>query len=332
MHGKAFDHTMTRRVGTIVRAFGTYWPTGCAALITKGLISMRKKAFPWLDKHSSFSATRPVDGLLHRVPIFSDDLAENLRSDRVQAVRGVEEITGPRSLELTDGTVLEDIDAIVFCCGYHYDFSIVRGTGDPTDPAIAPDGQKRMQATRFNDPDNRFPRLYRGFISEQYPESLAFLGHVIIMKPPFVLYDLITMALGSLWSDNYPIDSAAVMKKDIDAHYDFVVKTLERGPVPHTGLRIASSDTYDWLNRVAGTGVTERLACFSWEAWRLWWNDRKFYNLVMDGIDVPAVYRLFDTGRGRKAWAGARESIEKVNAEVKAMGEAWKEKESKKMK
>ena len=300
----------------------------------KGLVSARRKAFPWLDSHSSFAASRPADSLLHRIPIFSDDLADNLRDDRVHAVRGIKEITGPKSVELTDGTVLEDLDAIVFCSGYLYAFSLVHGTGDPTDPALAPDHHERIRSTRFNDPNDPFPRLYRGFLSEQYPESLAFLGHVIIMKPPFVLYDLITMALAGLWSGSYPIESNEVMRKDIDSHYDFVVKTLNQGPVPHIGLRMASSDTYDWLNRVAGTGVTDRLACFSWEAWKFWWNDRSFYNLLMDGVDVPAVYRLFDTGRGRKPWAEARETIEKTNAEVEAMGEAWKEKqkETKKLK
>lgn len=39
---------------------------------------------------------------------------------------------------------------------------------------------------------------------------------------------------------------------------------------------------------------------------------------------MPAVYKLFDTGRGRKSWPGARESIMKTNQEVKELGEQWK--------
>ncbi|CAM1508216.1 Fc.00g050640.m01.CDS01 [Cosmosporella sp. VM-42] len=323
MNGKAFDHTMTRRVGTIVRAIGSFWPRGCAALMSKGLTSMRTKAFPWLNDHPSFLAPRSPDSVLHRIPFFSDDLAQNLRDGRIQAVTGIQEITGPKSVTLTDGSILDDIDTIIFCSGYHYDFSMVRGAGDPTDAALAPDKHERIRAARYNNPEDNFPRLYRGFISEQYPESLAILGHFIIMKPPFVLYDLVTMAIASIWTGDYAVPLAEEMRKDIDTHYDFIVSTLNRGPVPHLGFRIASSDTYDWLNRAAGTGVTDRLACFRWEAWKLWWNDRKFYNLLMDGLDVPAVYRLFDTGRGRKPWAGARENIESTNAEVKAMGEAW---------
>lgn len=275
-------------------------------------------------------APRRLDNILHRIPVFSDDLAENLRNGRVQAVTGIKEITGPRSIELTDGTIIDDLDAIIVCSGYHYDFSVVRGAGDPTDPAIAPDHQKRIRAAPHSSEHDKFPRLYRGFISEQYPESLAFLGHVILMKPPFVLYDLITMALSSVWSGSFPVPSAEERRKDIDDHYNFVVDTLHHGPVPHLGLRIAATGSYDWLNRAAGTGVTERLGCFSIEAWKLWWNDRQFYNLLMDGVDTPPVYRLFDTGRGRKPWAGARERIVQLNEEVKQLGERWEEEEKEK--
>lgn len=314
---------MSRRVGICVRALAGLWPRGFAALMSKGLISTRNKSFPFLTEHSSFASSRPIDGILHRVPIFSDDLADNLRDGRVKSVLGIQEVTGPKSVTLTDGTVLDDLDAIVFCSGYHYDFSVVRGPGDPTDSAIAPDHNKKIQAARHYSDDNKFARLYHGFLSEQYPESLAFLGHVIIMKPPFVLYDLISMALAGVWSGSYPIESSEERRRDIDTHYDFMVKTLEEAPVPHLGMRLASAPTYEWLNQAAGTGVTENLGCFSWKAWKLWWNDRKFYNLLMDGIDIPAVYRLFDTGRGRKPWPGARAAIEKLNQQAKELGEEW---------
>ncbi|KAF7542518.1 hypothetical protein G7Z17_g11505 [Cylindrodendrum hubeiense] len=321
--GKAFDHTMSRRIGTVVRTMFSIFPRGCAALMTKGLMAMRSKAYPWLSTHPSFTTPRKIDGLLHRVPFFSDDLAENLREGHIETVVGVEEITGPKSILLTDGQVLEDIDAIVFCSGYFYDFSVVRGTGNPTDPALAPDHHAAIQAARFYDPEDKFARLYRGFLSEQYPESLAIMGHMIIMKPPLPLYDVISMALASVWSGDHPIESAEERQKDIDIQYRFMVNALNRGPMHHLGFRVIGAKTYDWLNRVAGTGVTERLGNSSWEACKLWWSDRKFYNLLMDGTDVPAVYRLFDMGRGRKAWAGARERIEHVNAEIKALGEAW---------
>ncbi|KAF4344500.1 monooxygenase [Fusarium beomiforme] len=281
--GKAFEHTLSRR------------------FMTKMMISMRDKEWPHLKK---VFGPRPVDGVLHRVPVFSEHLAENLKDGTVKSVHGIKEVIGPKTIILTDGTVLEHVDAIIFCSGYSYDFSVVKGAGDPTDSDIAPDHNKRIEATKFYDEENKFARLFHGFISEQFPDSLA------------------------LWSGSYPMPSAEERRKDIDDHYDYVVKTLQRGPAPHPGFRWRAKPSYEFLNQAAGTAVTDRLGCFTWEAWRLWWKDRKFYNLLMDGIDVPAVYRLFQTGRGRKPWPGARAWIEKTNQEVKELGEQW-EKENK---
>ncbi|GJC87182.1 monooxygenase aurF [Colletotrichum liriopes] len=84
------------------------------------------------------------------------------------------------------------------------------------------------------------------------------------------------MALASIWSGDAPLPSREEMAQDIKSHYDTVVDTLKRGPLPHLGFRMFGSDTYDWVNKVAGTGVTDRLACFSLEAWKHWWNDRTF--------------------------------------------------------
>ncbi|KAI3535866.1 hypothetical protein CABS01_00809 [Colletotrichum abscissum] len=324
VRGNAFDHSMTRRALTIFRSLGDWWPRACAMFFTNALDSARRKAYPWLSKHPSFVAPRVLASAEHRIPVLSNDLAENLRDGITRTVPGVKAVTGPKSVTFTDGTVLDDIDAIIICTGYEYDFSVIKGPGDPTDPAKAPDHFERINATRFKDPHVQFARLYRGFLSEEYPESLAFIGHFFILKAPFVFNDLVTMALASLWSGEIPLPSPDSMTKDINRHYDTVVDTLGRGPLPHLGFRMFGSDTYTWLNKVAGTGVTERVGCFSMEAWKLWWSDRKFYNLLMDGADSPAVYRLFETGRGRKAWPGARDQILKANREVKEMGEEWR--------
>ncbi|KAF5677928.1 monooxygenase [Fusarium heterosporum] len=320
--GKALDHDMSRRVGTCLRVLANLMPNVFSTIMTKMLTSTRDKEWPHMKE---LLKARPVDGFPHRIPAFSDDLADNIKSGSVKSVFGIKEVTGPKTLTLTDGTVLEDIDAVVFCSGYDYDFSAIKGPGDPTHAALAPDHYKKIQAAKYYDDDNKFARLYQGFISEQFPDSLAFLGYMLILKPPFVLNDLVTMSLASLWSGSYPMPSEKEMREDINAHYERIVNTLERGPVAHIGMRVNGKNTYEFLNQAAGTGVTDRLGCFTWDAWKLWWNDRKFYNLLMDGVDVPAVYRLFNTGRGRKPWDGARQQIDKTNKEVKTLGEKWEE-------
>ncbi|KAH8908315.1 FAD/NAD(P)-binding domain-containing protein [Coniochaeta sp. PMI_546] len=327
-NGKAFDHTLTHRMGLILRTLASWAPVVMSRLMTKGMTAMMFKEYPGLKTHPSFAKPRILQGVPHRVPNFDNNLAQNLVSDAIQTCQGIEAFTGPRSVRLLDGTVLEDIDAVIVCSGYRYDFSLIHGAGSPTDPEKAPDGFERMRKSKFANSHSYFPRLYHGYISEQFPESLAFIGTMLFLKPPFVVSDLETMALASVWSGQWPVPSAGEMARDIDAHYDFVVTMLKYGPMPHPGFRWSRGRaTYRWMNEVAGTGVNEKLAAWGVEGWKFWWRDRKFYNLVMNGIDTPYVYRLFDTGRGRKAWAGAREAIERANREVEAMGEKWKKEE-----
>ncbi|KAI1839941.1 hypothetical protein JX266_013859 [Neoarthrinium moseri] len=328
--GKAFDHSLSRRLGNILRFCLSWWPQGGLALMAKSMHRAQMKAYPWLAEHPSFSKPRaaPTAPMIHRLPVFSDDLAYNLRDGSVQSVMGVREISGGRSVTFTDGTVVDDLDCIVICSGYHYSFSLVAGAGKPIDPTKAPDQYREIRAAPHFEENNPFSRLYHGFISEQYPESLAFLGHVVAFSPSFVFYDLITMALANIWGGNAPLPTAKEMRQDIDAHYRFITSALKNDRVPHPGIRVDVRNTYDWLNKMAGTGVTERLGNFNAEAWNLWWSDRRFYNLLMDGVNVPAVYRLFDTNRGRVPWPGARSQIEKTNREVQEMEEAWKKQNS----
>jgi dimethylaniline monooxygenase (N-oxide forming) len=103
------------------------------------------------------------------------------------------------------------------------------------------------------------------------------------------------------------------MKREIDSHYNFVVRALENGPMSFLGLRMDVRGTYKWLNATAGTGVIERLEGWGWEAWKFWWKNRTLFKYIMNGPNVPAVYRLFDMGRGRRVWDGARAAIEKIN-------------------
>lgn len=337
IEGKAFDHSMSYRMGCILRFISGWTPGLFMSMMAKGLQAAQQKAFPWLKTHASFSAPRPAPSapMLHKIPIFSDDLAYNLRDGIVQSVASVRRATGPRAVELDDGSTLENLDVIVVCSGYHYDFSVVPGAGNPVDPARAPDGYARIRAAPYYDADNPFARLYRGYISEAYPASLAFLGHFIVLGPTWVTYDLATMALASLWAGRAPLPSPREIEADIDAHYAFMVAALHRDRVPYLGVRVRGGDTFDWLNDKAGTGLPRLLGSWTVAACRLWWSDRRFYNLLMDGVNLPAVYRLFDESRtggggGRVPWSGARAHIEKTNDEVRRMGEKWKLEEKKK--
>jgi dimethylaniline monooxygenase (N-oxide forming) len=241
-----------------------------------------------------------------------------LRDGVVEAVPEIRNVTGPRSVVFRDGKEVTDLDAIIFCTGYFQDYSLIDGAGHPADPAFAPDGFESYKKAQFRRVNQHYPRLYYGLLSERYPSSLAILGHLLTFNSSlfFVQYDLATMAIASLWSGSYPLPSKDAIQKEIDGHYELVVRTLQRQPMPYIGFRVNSKGVYEWMNRVAGTGVHDRLGTLGWSAWKFWWTDRRLCKLLMSGPDAPAVYRLFDTGRGRKPWDGARDSVERVHSEL----------------
>ncbi|KAJ3496335.1 hypothetical protein NLG97_g2733 [Lecanicillium saksenae] len=199
----------------------------------------------------SSHTTRPSYGPLHHLFLVSDEIPCLFKDEEIQDEHGIREVTGPHSVTFTDGRQAHDIDAIIFCTGYLYDDSLIQGIGSPTDPNLAPDGYKRYREARFSSQYECFPRLYHGILSESYPESLAVLGHYITLQPTFTTYDLATMAIASLWSGSYPIPSRKVMKREIGRRYSFVVRILEKGPMPTLGFRLDSKESYEWMNRAA---------------------------------------------------------------------------------
>ncbi|PTB70461.1 FAD/NAD(P)-binding domain-containing protein [Trichoderma citrinoviride] len=311
IRGRPWDHYMTRRRDARIRTLLRLSPSATNYFAGKAIGLVQSYAFPTLRAHPCFSGA--VSGPLYRSPFVCDDLPELLDSGRVKVYPGIMGVAGPRTVVFKDGSEITDVDAIIFCCGYYHDLSLIEGEGHPADAEFSMDAFEELKAAKYYTQKNQYQRLYHGILSERYPESLAVLGSLTTLRPTFVLYDLATMALASMWSGSYPLPSPRAMKREIDSHYNFVVRALQNGPLAYLGLRIDFQGTYAWLNSAAGTGVIERLEGWGWEAWKFWWKNRTLYKFIMDGPNVSAVYRLFDIGRGRKPWAGAQAAIEKAN-------------------
>ncbi|QYS93294.1 hypothetical protein H0G86_000675 [Trichoderma simmonsii] len=309
--GRPWDHYMTRRTDSMIRLCMRLSPNATNYFAGKAIGLAQSYAFPTLRAHPCFSG--PISGPLYRTPFVCDELPGLLDSGDVKIYPGIMGVAGPRTVVFKDGSEITDVDAIIFCCGYYHDLSLIKGEGHPADIEFSMDSFEELKGTKHHNKDSEYQRLYHGILSERYPESLAVLGSLTTLRPTFVLYDLATMALASMWSGSYPLPSPRAMKREIDSHYNFMVRALERGPMAYLGLRIDIRGTYTWLNAAAGTGVIERLEGWGWEAWKFWWKNRMLYKFIMDGPNVSAVYRLFDMGRGRKPWAGARAAIEKAN-------------------
>ncbi|KAF5022589.1 hypothetical protein F66182_5360 [Fusarium sp. NRRL 66182] len=302
MDGAPFDHAVTSRKTAILGFLELNFPRLFEFAFNAGCKKMQDRAFN-IRPEWKLSPAPPIK---HAVPIISDDLCNLLESGDILSVTGVRRVTGPREVELNDGTRL-DADVIIWCTGYKTDFGLLDRRVDPTrnttpkwDAAIGSRGKP-------------LARLYQNVFSLDYPDSLAFMGTVAFATAAFPLYDLCSMAIAQVWKGNSSLPSVQEMNHAVDQQHDFICSIAKDGSAVPGWVRQA--EWLAWADEAAGTRVNEHLG-WGLEGWRFWYSDRGFCRMLMDGIYTPFLWRLFD-GK-RKKWDGARAAIEKVNAEVEA--------------
>lgn len=295
---------MTARKSAIIGFLEMRLPRFAQFLFDTMIKKMQDKAFTIRPEWK----LSPAPSSKHGVPIVSDNLIPLLSAGKIRSVAGLKRATGPRSLELEDGTILQ-ADVVVYATGYRTEFSVLDGTVDPT---------RHTTPAWANAPGSRgkpLPRLYQNVFSLDHPDSLAFMGCVTFATGAFPLYDLCSMAVAQVWKGNSALPSRGDMERAVDRQHEFVCAIAKEGSaVP--GL-VRQGEWVAWANEAAGAGVNEHLG-WGWVGWRFWWRDRALCRLLMDGIYVPAIWRVFEGGK-RKRWEEARGEIEKVNRQVEEM-------------
>ncbi|KAK4570103.1 hypothetical protein LTR86_003073 [Recurvomyces mirabilis] len=313
--GTSLDHAATHRTFAIRDFLEAFVPQLASRFIDNMVASIQKKHYEF---DPQWRIDTPTPSLTKRNPTVSYYIYDALRAKKVISAHGIKRYAGPRSLEMDDGTILEDVDAVVYCTGYRLDLSWL-GKYDPT--VVNPDSSNKKQH------DYTAPRLYQNVLSHDHPDSLAFIGLALTIFPAFVIADLSAMALAQMWSKpellppHHETQDRFAKHKAWRARVNAMPNPLGKGP---PSLQVETGQFVAWVQDVAGTQVNEHLSYNSPAAWRLWWQDRELCKMLMDGLNSPHSYRLFD-GRGRrKAWDGARDAVFHVNKEVKRRVEARK--------
>ncbi|RMZ77703.1 hypothetical protein DV738_g4246, partial [Chaetothyriales sp. CBS 135597] len=313
-NGTSLDHSLTYRKSTILSTLQRYLPRQAESMMNKMLLDVRNTAFTMRPEWR----LDPAPSVANVVPTISDTLVPALESGDIESVDSIKEILGGSSVQLADGKLVE-VDTIIFCTGYHVDYSVV-GEFDPfldtrhTDLSDDATKQSEPPADSPSDParlNPPIPRLYQNLLSLAHPDSLAFLGTAASPAAAFPLADLATMAIAQFWKpDPQQLPSRAEMNAWVRSHLAWAESIRARGPF-NTRL-VFGPDWEAWTEKIAGTRVSEHLG-YGPTGWAFWAKDRKFCNLLMDGLYSPHLYRLFDSGGRRKAWDGAREAIIKAN-------------------
>lgn len=240
-------------------------------------------------------------------PVINDKIVELLHDGKIEIVHALRSITVSGDIELSNGHVISDVDTIIFCTGYKYDFSLVPDSVSPININPLWEASGRTNGRELH-------RLYQGIFSLNCPNSLAYLGAAVYTASQFPLYDLVTMALAQVWKGAVKLPSLEEMNAEVDKrHAAFLSQIAEEGPQIHPYTMDAGA-WMKWLHNVAGTGVNERFT-YDLKSWWYWLMDMRNVSNLMSGVPSPFLWRLFD-GR-RKKWDGAAKAIREVNEDMR---------------
>lgn len=290
---------------TLVNIFFATWiPNIFNWLVDTMLGRISKKAFP--GPWPGTLGRLPAPSFATTAPLVTDEngIYPLMESGFCEPVLAVSKITGPKAVELIDGRVLEDIDAIVYCTGYDVGVPFIEKEYDPYPVPGAPSTLYRGLFSTHRDPEIR--------------DSLAFLGHGFTPFPGFVQHELFAMAVSQIWQGNSrlpPLDEMKKWQRNWLAWREDLLRRQKSEATFYVGA-LPVNDVLPWLDETAGTDVFSHFAFFSRKAWSFWWSDRAFYHTCRNGVLTPTIWRLFETGK-RKAWAGARQQIYLDNEAVK---------------
>jgi dimethylaniline monooxygenase (N-oxide forming) len=308
---KPADHLITRRASLIMLCLNRIAPRIVSRLANWALGMKVRRELKLQPEWRMQPVAQPISNV---PPTMNDYIVPLLRAGSIQSVAGISSFEEDgHSITLTDGTKLHNIDSVIYCTGYNFDYGSL---GTEANPANHPTPEWDRHPHNNSMP---YPWLYRGIFSPKYPDSLAFIGtYRGFSVSATANADLAATALAQVWKGNYNLPSREEMERFCEKNYRWQLKLIE----PCRTVQVAnpsSSEFEMWLNEAAGNGVNERLGG-GWRSWKWMLFNWKLSRLLMDGIDTPFVQRLFDSPRGdkgRKKYDGALDAILKVHETAK---------------
>ncbi|KAL6914652.1 hypothetical protein FSST1_012412 [Fusarium sambucinum] len=224
-----------------------------------------------------------------------------LRDGSVTSLHGIKRFTGGKSIEFEDGTIIDDVDSVIFTTGYQGDFSLA--------PFVE---QSIPKSPNYEGP--AIHRLYMNVFPPKYADSCVMLCYSAYGKNNgFSFSDVMNMAISNIWRGVSDLPTYNQMEEWVDDHHGWLASNWAREPTVDLSM-VKQYEFQPWMHRKAGTGM-ENLG-WGWPGWKFWWEDRKMYNLMNHGVETAHMFRYFDTGK-RSTWDGARDEIIRQNRIVK---------------
>jgi dimethylaniline monooxygenase (N-oxide forming) len=291
------DLNVTWRRRQIVAFFQRHLPRLYQWGSDKGLQWFMRKHWGRLDPAWRILPAPPISLSL---PGASNSLIPLLQEGKIISMYGIRRFTGRRSIEFDDGTVLDDVEAVICATGYTANLEVA--------PFL-----ERSQPPNYGGPD--LVRLWMNIFPPKYADSMALLCHSAYGKNNgFSFNDVQSMAISNIFRGIHPLPSVQIMHAWVDAHQEWLASRWRENPLSFTSSAVKTWEFQTFLHEVAGTGM-DNLG-YGWNGWKFFFKDPKMSYLMNNGVETAHAFRYFETGK-RKTWDGAREAIIKANEAVK---------------
>ncbi|KAI1388081.1 putative dimethylaniline monooxygenase [Hypoxylon trugodes] len=295
-NGTPADLLATRRRRQVAMFLQRNFPSAMRVLADLGCRYVLYSTYGKLDP--SWRVT-PFPSVTLSIAAAAENIIPSFKDGTLTSLHGLKRFVGPRSIEFEDGTIIDDIDAVICATGYTADFTVA--------PFI-----ETSRPPNYGGPP--IARLWMNLFPPKYADSICFLCYSAYGKNNgFSFSDVISLAVSNVWRGAHPVPSQEEMEKQVDKHQQWVASRwrLENSIDPSM---VKQWEFQGWLHEAAGTGL-ENLG-WGWKGWKFWFQDREMYNLMNNGVETAYAFRFFETGK-RKAWPGAREAIIHANKAVK---------------
>lgn len=305
-NGMPVDTGITHTVSAIVWWIEAYLPSLFGKIMDMVVNSNFKENWGENQPEWGFANAPSMKDAPHSI-MCNEGLIPHIKAGTILSTPGIKRITGPRSVELTDGSVV-DADTIIACFGYNNDLEVLSEA-----------------LTVIEAPGNAapLPNLYMGIFPPEHADSLAIVSNVHLNAAQIPGRELAAMALAQIWIGNSALPSRPAMDAWVRTHQDWLWKRIAKAYGNYRG-DVLSIQWMKFVHDAAGTALYDNIG-WSWNAWKLWWKDAELYKALAHGVATPHAFRLFETGK-RSAWEGARQAILDANSQVRQLKETTQKK------
>lgn len=296
--GARFDRFASWKLTRLLFWLQSYLPPAHRWLTHKAFSAANIGAFGTLDPVWNFDGEYLYATNVATI-MMNDGIIAALRDGKLISSPAVVSVSGPKQVQLSDGSTIDGVDAIIACTGYDTSFEILGDAIAFSQPA--PDIRK-------------LPRLFYNIFPIDHADSLACLHYNAFMANEATNREVAGMAIAQIWAGKSSLPSRGEMEQQIQDHAEwFTRQCRNNAPIWQLNGLVEPRPWNQFMHKAAGIGLNEHLG---WTIAGVKFSllNPKLYLQMAYGVNTPHLYRYFETGK-RKAWPGARDAIARVNKE-----------------